>query len=139
MATRLLDDNGCSIWGKLATWGRPAAPTAWVRRSLTTVGSVLERQNHRRQAGQRRRLDLVEEGDTVEKVLFQWAGDELFDLFGRESERLGLDFNHGRGEFREGVTIDRSDLHQSEDDRRCGQRHDHAPELQTQTNDPNKH
>ena len=36
MATRLVDDRGCSICGVLATSGRPATPTALVNRYDTT-------------------------------------------------------------------------------------------------------
>ena len=96
---RFSDDSGWSMTGALATFGRACD---WVSRSATTwralrmsvPGSNIMTIDDRPASDFG--LDLVEERDAVEQVRLERDRDELLDLLGRQSERLGLDFD-GRG------------------------------------------
>ena len=85
--------------------------TACVRRSATTCrassrsvpGSNVITTDER--PGSDDRLDLFEERHTVQQVLLERHRDQLLDLLGRETERLGLDLDLRGRELRKDVGL----------------------------------
>jgi hypothetical protein len=99
----------------------------------------LERHDHRREPGERHRLDLVEEGDPGQQVLFQRNGDQLLDLFGGEPQGLGLHFDHWRVELRQDIHRRLAGLDHADDHQAHCRGHDQAPELEARSYDPTHH
>ena len=94
--TRLAEDSGWSIAGGFETLGRA---WAWVRRSgdhlprPQEIGARLEDHDDRRQPGQGLGAQDVHPRQTGEQVGLEGDGDQLLDLFGRQSQGFGLDLD----------------------------------------------
>ena len=67
------------------------------------IGPRLEYQLYRGKARRRVRANVLEPGDTVQKVLLHRHGNQLFDFVGRQPQGFCLDLDRRRPEFRERV------------------------------------
>ena len=68
--------------------------------TLVDVEALLEHEHDRGEAGCRGRADDVDAFDSVQEVGLERHRDELLDLGGGQTERLGLDLDVRRGELR---------------------------------------
>ena len=81
-------------------------------------------------------MDGVEPWDAVEEILLYGNGDKLFDLFGGQAERIGLNDHAGRIEFRQRLCSGVLQLNDAKDHKHNRKR-DYCPiGLQTPRNDP---
>ncbi len=94
------------------------------------VGSGLKSHDDPREPNEGLRLDLVEKGHSVEQVLLQRDGDQLFHFDRRQTESFGLDLNGDWCELGQGVNGRVLKLPDSEDHQRRSQSHDQESELQ---------
>ncbi len=103
------------------------------------AGPGLEGHDHRREPGQRDRLDLLEERDTHEQVLLERHRDQLLDLLGGEPEGLRLDLDGGSLEFGQDVRAGVVQLQNAVDEEPDGNRDHQTTELDARTDDPPHH
>ena len=101
ISTRFVDDRGWRICGGLETFGRACAcvkrsATTWRALKRSVPGSKTRRI---RETRHRLRADVPEARDAVEQVLLDRHRDQLLDLLGGQTERLGLHLDGDGGAY----------------------------------------
>ncbi len=103
------------------------------------VGSGLEDHHDRGQAGDRLRVDLVEERHALQEVGLEGHRDQLLDLVRGQAEGLGVDLNVRRGEFREHIAGHAREPEEADQQRDGRQAQHEAPIAEAPSNDRTHH